>query len=348
KQFARQFVDRRDKLMPRNVDELHSLLAEVMVRNRRSTVGLQFTRRWARTERVVPTPAECELYDAVTRFVRGQLQAAGGRGPLSRIALIMLQMALGSSSQAAARTLEHMSEHEKLQEPERSALTALAAAARRQTESSKVDRLLRLLDEFRDKLVIFTQFRATQELLCERLRQAGHELAVFHGGLTRMEKEAAIERFRGPARLLVCTESGSEGRNLQFAHGVCNFDLPWNPMKIEQRIGRLSRIGQTHDVYVFNLVAAGTAEAAVLHLLEAKLSMFELVIGEIDMILGNLDDEREFQDVVADLWAESADTDDFTRGMNELGDRLVAAKAAYLQQRAHDERLFADRFTPEG
>src|SRR5207253_5771898 len=97
----------------------------------------------------------------------------------------------------------------------------------------------------------------------------------------RMENERAVSHFRGPARLLLATESGSEGRNLQFAHAVCNFDLPWNPMKIEQRIGRLSRIGQTHDVHVFNLVATGTIEAAVLHLLEAKLNMFELVIGEI-------------------------------------------------------------------
>ena len=82
------------------------------------------------------------------------------------------------------------------------------------------------------------------------------------------------------------------------------------PDEDRTRIGRLSRIGQTHDVYVFNLVAAATVEAAVLHLLEAKLNMFELVIGEVDMILGNLDDEREFPDVVADLWAESADQDD--------------------------------------
>ena len=81
----------------------------------------------------------------------------------------------------------------------------------------------------------------------------------------------------------------------------------------------MSRIGQTHDVHVFNLVAAGTVEAAVLHLLEAKLSMFELVIGEIDMILGNLDEEREFQDVVADLWAESQGPDDFSRSHGRAG-----------------------------
>ena len=197
-------------------------------------------------------------------------------------------------------------------------------------------------------MVIFTQFLATQDLLQARLRDAGHDVAVFHGGLSRLEKEAAIARFRGPARLLLCTEAGSEGRNLQFAHAVCNFDLPWNPMKIEQRIGRLSRIGQTQDVHVFNLVAAGTVEATVLHLLEAKLNMFELVIGEIDMILGNLDDEREFQDVVADLWIDSADGDDFARRIDALGERLLEAKRAYLEQRRHDDRLFGNQFAPEG
>jgi SNF2 family DNA or RNA helicase len=347
RQFQRQFVDRRDKLTPRHVDELHALLSEVMVRNRRSTVGLQFTRRWARTERLALAPEDQALYDAVTQFVRQHLRAAKGKGALARMALLSLQMALGSSSRAAAGTLERLSEHADLAAEDRDTLTDLAAQARRSSESSKVNRLLQLLAEFPDKMVIFTQFRATQELLHTRLTQAGHEVALFHGGLSRLEKESAVQRFRGPARLLLATESGSEGRNLQFAHAVCNFDLPWNPMKIEQRIGRLSRIGQTHDVYVFNLVAAGTVEAAVLHLLEAKLNMFELVIGEIDMILGNLEDEREFQDVIADLWAEAADTDDFGRRMEELGNRLLAAKEAYIQQRGLEDRLFADRFTPD-
>ena len=110
-------------------------------------------------------------------------------------------------------------------------------------------------------------------------------------------------------------------------------------MRIEQRIGRLSRIGQTSDIHVFNLVAAGTVEEAVLHLLEAKLNLFELVIGEIDMILGNLEEEREFEDVVADLWAESADMGDFRRRMEELGDRLLAAKEEYLQQQPRQQDL---------
>ena len=373
RQFQRRFVDRRDKLTPRNVDELHQLLSEVMVRNRRSTVGLRFTRRWARTERIAQSAEERQLYEAVAQFVRLHLrrtQSTEKNGqqervvaeddakysrekptraatPLNRMALLTLQMGLGSSSQAAAGTLARLAESDALEAAGREELNRLAVQARQQSASSKVARLLDLLTEYPDKMVIFTQFRATQDMLADRLRLAGHEVAVFHGSLTRLEKEAAIDQFRGPARLLLATESGSEGRNLQFAHAVCNFDLPWNPMKIEQRIGRLSRIGQTEDVHVFNLVAAGTIEASVLHLLEAKLNLFELVIGEIDMILGNLDDEREFQEMVADLWVESGDGSEFARRMEELGDRLVAAKEAYLQQRGLDDRLFADRFTPD-
>ena len=363
RQFQRHFMDRRDKLTPRHLDELHSLLAEVMIRNRRSTVGLQFTRRWASTESLRLSTPEHALYQDVTEFVRGHLRMAQAKKEkkekdkdpekekadvtINRMALLSLQMAMGSSSQAAAGTLAKVAETPRLAAADQARLVELAERARKQHDSTKVNRLLGLVDEYRDKMVVFTQFRATQELIERRLRQAGHDVAVFHGGLSRLEKEAAIERFRGRARLLLCTEAGSEGRNLQFAHAVCNFDLPWNPMKIEQRIGRLSRIGQTRDVHVFNLVAADTVEAAVLHLLEAKLNMFELVIGEVNMILGNLEDEREFPDVVADLWAESADQNDFARRIEDLGDRLLEAKRAYFEQRAIDDKLFGNRFAPD-
>ena len=346
RQFQKHFVDKKDKLTPRNLDELHRLLAEVMVRNRRSTVGLQFTRRWARTERLAPSPEEQQLYEAVAAFVRPHLRKEG-KGVFARMALLSLQMALGSSSPAAAGVLAKLAETPKLAPADRQTLLELADQAGRQHESSKVNRLLQLLGEFPDKLVLFTQFRATQELLHQRLTEAGHAVAVFHGGLTRLAKEAAVNQFRGPARVLIATESGSEGRNLQFAHALCNFDLPWNPMRIEQRVGRLSRIGQTRDIQIFNLVTAGTVEEAVLHLLQAKLNLFELVIGEIDMILGNLEEEREFEDVVADLWAESADMGDFRRRMEELGDRLLRAKAEYQEQQAHDNKIFGDRFTPD-
>jgi len=350
--FQKQFVDKRDKLMPRNVDELRRLLAEVMVRNRRSTVGLALTRRIAKTHVVALNDQERALYANVSRFIRNHLKASGdgmsrAKHALSRMSLITLQKELGSASQAAAPTLAHLADDERLPEAERAALRQFADAARAVSSNSKADRLLALLNDFPAKMVVFTQFRATQDWLHARLREAGENVVVFHGGLLRLEKEEAIRRFQNDARILLSTDAGSEGRNLQFCNAVCNFDVPWNPMKIEQRVGRLSRIGQTRDVYVFNLVAADTLEAAILHLLEAKIAMFELVIGEMDMILGNLDEEKEFEEIVTDLWAQSRDDADFRSALDRLGDQLLAAKEMYLRQRAHEERLFGDKFAPE-
>ncbi len=348
KEFSRRFISRGDKLTPKNVDELHHLLGEVMVRNRRNSVGLQFTRRHARTEAVVLSADEKALYEAITIMIRHELGAEKKPSSLNRMTLMTLQMALGSSTEAARAMLENLLKKKMLPPAQHQLMHDLwARTAQRETAGSKAQRLIRLLGEFPDKLVVFTQFRATQTMLQQCLADAGFEVAVFHGGLARMEKESAIEHFRGSARVLLCTESGSEGRNLQFAHGLCNYDLPWNPQKIEQRIGRLSRIGQSKDVHVFNLVAAGTIEAAVLHLLEAKLNMFELVIGEVDMILGNLEDEREFEELIADEWAASSDSHEFASRMELLGTRLVAAKAAYFRQQAQDQKIFGNRFAPE-
>src|SRR5262249_54946692 len=195
---------------PLPVAALPNLLSEVMAPTRRSTVGLQFTRRFARTERLALSPEERQLYDAVTALVRQHLPKAGGKTTLTRMALVLLQMALGSSGPAAAAMLENMAENTNLPAELRRTLAELAEQARWLLAGSKTERLLRLLDEFPDKMVVFTQFRATQAMLEQRLVAAGHEVAVFHGGLARLQKEAAIERFRRSARMLLATEAGSE------------------------------------------------------------------------------------------------------------------------------------------
>ncbi|MEW6755616.1 MAG: SNF2-related protein [Candidatus Latescibacterota bacterium] len=345
--FLRQFVDRRDRMLPRNVDGLHRLLGEVMVRNRRATIGCQFTRRIARTDRVPLGPAEQHLYREVSGFVRQQLRRRqeGGAG-LSRMALLTVQKELGSSPQAAAPTLARLAAGDGLAQAESRRLGDLALAAEALEDNAKLAQLQVLLGEFAEPMVVFTQFRATHALVARRLMEAGIHVVPFHGGLSRLDKEAAVARFRREGGVLLCTETGSEGRNLQFCHAVCNFDLPWNPMRIEQRIGRLSRIGQSRDVYVFNLAAAGTVEDAVLHLLEAKINMFELVVGEIDMILGNWEEDQEFEEVVADLWSDAQDEAEFRRRMEELGDRLRQAREAYVAQRQYDDRFFGDVFQP--
>ena len=88
-----------------------------------------------------------------------------------------------------------------------------------------------------------------------------YSVTCFHGQLKAEEKEEAIRKFRVDHQVLISTEAGGEGRNLQFAHVLINYDLPWNPMKVEQRIGRIDRIGQKHAVTIFNMSTLGTIEA---------------------------------------------------------------------------------------
>ena len=106
------------------------------------------------------------------------------------------------------------------------------------------------------------------------------------------EKEAAIRAFRGTAQILISTEAGGEGRNLQFAHRIINYDLPWNPMKVEQRIGRLDRIGQKHPVFIYNLACEGTVEDHVLDVLDTRIRLFTESVGSLDPILGDVERYR--------------------------------------------------------
>ena len=142
------------------------------------------------------------------------------------------------------------------------------------------------------KVVIFTQFRGTQDYL-RTVIPAGWGVNLFHGQLDALEKDAAVARFRdeGGPQVLISTEAGGEGRNLQFSHTVINYDLPWNPMKIEQRIGRVDRLGQKQPVKVINFSVEGTIEERILDVLGKRIRLFEETVGGLDPILGDVEQD---------------------------------------------------------
>jgi SNF2 family DNA or RNA helicase len=191
--------------------------------------------------------------------------------------------------------------------------------------------------------VVFTEFTATLEHLAEICEQNSLRYAVFSGEMSKAGKDAAIARFRDEANILLSTGSGGEGRNLQFANTVVNFDLPWNPMRLEQRVGRVHRIGQTQEVFIFNFCQADTVEEQLLRVLHDKINMFELVVGEMDAILGTLD-EGDFAAVVLDLWLSGRDSGRIEQGFDELAERLIAAKRQYAEAKQMDEALFQRDF----
>src|SRR5207302_2757353 len=123
------------------------------------------------------------------------------------------------------------------------------------------------------KVLIFSQFLESIEMIRQRLVDR-HAVRVFHGGMSREEKDSAHEAFRRSVRVLVSSEAGGEGRNFQFCNIVINYDLPWNPMKIEQRIGRLDRIGQKRDVQIYNFAVRGMLDERILDVLEHRIQIF--------------------------------------------------------------------------
>jgi SNF2 family DNA or RNA helicase len=201
-----------------------------------------------------------------------------------------------------------------------------------------------MLTEREAKAVVFTEFTATLRHLQEICDQHSVPYAVFSGEISKAEKDASIARFRDePKTILLSTGSGGEGRNLQFANTVINFDLPWNPMRLEQRVGRVHRIGQMQEVFVFNFCQADTVEEQLLRVLHDKVNMFELVVGEIDAILGTLD-EGDFASLVLELWLSGCGSGSVEKSFDELAARLLTAKQEYAEAKRLDEALFQRDF----
>lgn len=349
KEFSQQFVVRGDPRLPRNRALLRDLLADVMVRHTRSQISLKLPPRRAHTVRLKLHPDEQALYDGITtlawQMIADQITSAHHFG------LMTLLREAGSSAAATVSTLRSLAEVASLA-PYRGALLQLAAQAQAVDRAAKADALLKLLAAQLaagrgDKVLIFTQFRATQEMLAARLQAEGLPFVLYHGGLSIAQKDAAIHEFQDKQPILLSTEAAGEGRNLQFCRALVNFDLPWNPMRIEQRVGRIHRVGQDRPVDIFNLAAEGTIEDYVLDILDRKLNMFELVIGEVDMILGQLGDERDFEEIVLDIWAQARSRADLHQGMAGLGEDLVKARAAYQHAQDYDEALFGEDFNSE-
>jgi ATP-dependent helicase HepA len=177
---------------------------------------------------------------------------------------------------------------------EAAGLDRLVALLDELPRDSKADTLLAQLRELEDgepgaKVLLFTEFRETQEYLRQRVAEIGWDVHMFHGQMSAVAKDAAVEAFRASAGpgILLSTEAGGEGRNFQFCHLLVNYDLPWNPMRVEQRIGRVDRIGQDNVVQVFNFWVQGTIEERVLDVLDRRINVFEETVGGLDPILGD-------------------------------------------------------------
>lgn len=208
--------------------------------------------------------------------------------------------------------------------------------------TEKGQSLLGLLNKGKGKKIIFTHYYKSLEYLAGLLSRAGFSFVEFRGDMTAAQKDEAIDSFRDNVDILLSMEFGGEGRNIQFCNTLINYDLPWNPMRIEQRIGRIHRIGQTRDAFIFNFCLRDSIEEHILEVLDKKVNMFELVVGEMDTILGNLPREADFENVIMDIWIRSQSEEEVKEGFDQLGEEMLQAKKAYEETKEWDEVLFSD------
>lgn len=372
REFRKQFVVHGDPRLPKNRGQLRELLGDVMVRHTRSQVSLKLPARQANTIRLNLSPDEAAFYQAVSDYVRSTLASglaskkeldnlplAASLGidnepasirQVDRLALLTLQREIGSSPQSAEPTLRSLAKRAS-QEQNRRRLLDLADQSTQIETWAKAEALQKLLKSLlqdpSEKVILFTHFRRTLDQLAERLLRMGLDFVTYHGEMDTAAKNQAIADFEHRAQVLLSTEAAGEGRNLQFCRNLVNFDIPWNPMRIEQRVGRIHRVGQTREVRIYNLSARGTVEDYMLEILDQKLNMFELVIGEMDMILGQLSDERDFEDLLVDIWVNAQTSEELNAGFNKLGETLIQARKAHQQSQEYDEALFGEDFSAE-
>lgn len=203
------------------------------------------------------------------------------------------------------------------------------------------------------KAVVFTESKRTQKYIAAELRKSGYsedDILLFNGdfddtmtkeiyrawqvknfgnanyGRSVEYKHAIVDYFKEHAKILICTDAGSEGLNLQFCNTVINYDLPWNPMKIEQRIGRCHRYGQQNDVVAINLLnTQNEADKRVYEILSKKFELFEGVFGASDIALGALESGTSFEKMVLDIYQSCNTTTEFRKAFDKL-DRKLNAK----------------------
>lgn len=174
-------------------------------------------------------------------------------------------------------------------------IISVARQAEYQHPDVKVETLTDTIDfilnkEPEQKIIIFTEFVLTQNYLRRLLENKGYTVSILNGCMSIEERNDALHDFRENTSIFISTDAGGEGLNLQFSNIIINYDLPWNPMKIEQRCGRADRIGQKHDVHIYNFVITDTVENRVREVLEEKLSVILDEIG-VDKYSDVLDSE---------------------------------------------------------
>jgi len=331
-QLAARFPDDEELTKVSGPNNLLAHLAETyslsasLIRNRRAVVGGFAERRLRRHELEVPAEERSAREAAIQRV--------GSAGRLRGAALSMLLRRLESSPAAFRAAIQGSKE-----------LAPMSGELRLPARDAKLIAFLGALRSVWDrepqaKILVFTEAKETLDWLQQQLLTEAIQALAYHGELPLVARDRQVARFRDPEGplVLISTELGGEGRNFQFAHHLMNYDLPWSPAVMEQRIGRLDRIGQTHPVEIHAFDPRGTLSSDVLSLLADAVGVFGETVGGLDALL------EEVEPRMTELALLSAgERAEYTRS---LGERVQATRASL--RRAYDPLLDLRSFDRQG
>jgi len=302
------------KINPLRKDELQQLLSQIIIRTTRNEVRkyIQFTDRIPKTKILIPSNIEIQLYEKITEIIRNMFDENQNLLPL-----MIYQRLISSSTASTLIALYKIKQNGKITNDEYDKLVSLSKSI---PIDSKMNELLKIIQNDKDsKFLIFTEFYATQDYIANELQKKGYLVSLFNGKMSNEEKLISIKDFKTKSQFLISTGAGGEGQNFQFCHNIVNYDLPWNPMRVEQRVGRVHRIGQKMNVNIYNLALNGTIEAYILELLYMKIHLFTMTLGELDLLFEDITDENEQSGWFKEYLA-SKSSDDIKNRFSAIGD----------------------------
>lgn len=325
----------RLRLLDKGIDEttLKEAVGEYIVRRLREEVRDEVNipeRHVAPPVEIELSPLEAEFYRKITEYVRYYYRLAESHKALGLVAVVFQKRA-SSSLYAAIRTLErrrewllrcrerpaeckpsarmpkrelevierYMPPDPKLIQDEINRVDELLKLVHNIKIDSKLEKLKEVLDRHRgDKAIVFAQYRDTMRYVADSLKRHGWRVVELHGGMNEEERKKAERVFREEGDILVATDAASEGLNLQVANILINFDLPWNPSRLDQRIGRVHRYGQKKPVFVYNFIVKDTIDGKVYEVLLRKIEDVRRDLGKVFDYLGNVMDAKTFAKLV--------------------------------------------------
>lgn len=342
--ISRYAQDARSRVIRETeANQLRHILQEIMCRTRREQTGIPFTRRYVESRTLDPTVEEREFIDKATEYLQmvsqnhfRTIEALIAENPNRKFSepqsnailvfqAITLQQSFSSSPAASVQSLLKRQQRFPAEAQATSQLIEMA----QKIKSAKIELLRSILSEVpEEQALIFCLRKITAHQIKQMLDSEFGASNVFLGDMNQQERDSVIEQFRkGQTKYIVATDAAAEGLNLQNCCIMFNYDLHWNPMKIEQRIGRIHRFKQDRDVTVFNLAVKDTIDDYILHVLYQKIDLFTMTVGKMETVLAELKEgNQDIQKTIGEIMLRSHSRLDLKKELEKLANDVVTSQ----------------------